>query len=153
MILLLDASSYLKLYVAEPGTGVVKKLVREAAAIFAPQSTYVEARAILTRAVTVGVIREKLLAGLEADFERDWAGTNVIVPDQAMLRDAAALVQRHGLNVERAQNVAAAVRITREFPTGTLIYCTADAFIQATADTEGIHTVITSSSPPRQGNS
>jgi len=140
MILLLDASSFIKLYVAEPGTGAVKKLVREAAAIFAPQSSYIEVRTTLSRAVKVGVIREKLLAGLVADFERDWAGANVIVPDQALLRDASVLAERYGLIVGRAQNVAAASRLAREFSAGSLVYCTAEKASQSAAATEGVHT-------------
>lgn len=144
MVLLLDASAYLKLYVVEPGTGVVKRLVREATAIYAPQSAYVEVRISLALGVKAGLIREKIFAAIQADFERDWGNTHVVVPDQPMLRDAAVMAERYLIDNVRAQVIAAGARLSRELATDSLLFCTADAAVQDVAISEGIHTELAS---------
>ena len=93
MILFLDASAFIKLYVVEPGSGPLRRALKQASAVFALDATYVEVRGALARAVASGMLRETVVRQARGDFERDWQGVHAVVPDPAMLRRAAELAE------------------------------------------------------------
>ncbi|MEK7696897.1 MAG: type II toxin-antitoxin system VapC family toxin, partial [Pseudomonadota bacterium] len=59
MILYLDTSALVKLYVREAGSGEVKKLARESAALATSIVAYAEVRAAFARLMREGVTVEK----------------------------------------------------------------------------------------------
>ena len=114
MILFLDASAFLKLYVAEPGSGALRRAVKNATAVFAVDRTYVEVRATLERAAQLGLVRARSAGQAKGDFERDWQAVSVVAPDTPMLRRAADLAEAHRLDPSHAINVAAAETLARQ---------------------------------------
>lgn len=114
MILFLDASAFIKLYVAEAGSGAMRRTVRNAATVYAVDLTYVEVCTAVARAGQTGLLRTKHAEAGRADFDRDWQCVNVVVPDAAMLRRAAELAGTDRINASAGLNLAAAEAIQRQ---------------------------------------
>lgn len=114
MILFLDAAAFIKLYVSEAGSGVLRRAARSATACYAVDLSYVEVCSAFARAGQSGLLRDKHAQAAKADFERDWQCVNVVVPDAAMLRRAAELTAGDGIGASTAINVAAAEAIQRQ---------------------------------------
>ena len=72
MILYLDTSALVKLYVREAGSGEVKKLARESAALATSIVAYAEARAAFARLMREGVTVEKRHRERLKQFNADW---------------------------------------------------------------------------------
>ena len=119
MILFLDASAFVKLYVVEPGSGLFRRALKQATAVFAIDTTYVEVRGALARAVASGMLRETVVRQANSDFERDWQGVHAVVPDSAMLRRAADLAETGPIDTLGALNLSAAEAIARQLPAGS----------------------------------
>ena len=56
MILYLDATALIKLYVAEPGSGPLRQAVKNAAAVYSVDINYLEVRAAFAEAARLGYI-------------------------------------------------------------------------------------------------
>jgi len=139
VILFLDASAFIKLYVVEPGSGPLRRALKQASAVFALDATYVEVRGALARAVASGMLRETVVKQARGDFERDWQGVHTVVPDSAMLRRAAELAETGLVDVLGALNLAAAETIARQLPAGSaLALGTGDAERAAQAASVGL---------------
>jgi predicted nucleic acid-binding protein len=68
VILFLDASAFIKLYVAEAGSGAMRRTVRNATAVYAVDLTYVEACAAFARAGQTEVAPHQGRRGDESRF-------------------------------------------------------------------------------------
>lgn len=112
MILYLDATALIKLYVAEPGSGPLRQAVKNAAAVYSVDINYLEVRAALAEAARLGLLTDKAAQKAREDFETDWQAINVIVPDQALLRLAGDLVETHALGAKAGLNLAALQKIS-----------------------------------------
>lgn len=111
MILYLDATALIKLYVAEPGTGPVREAVKNAAAVYSVDINYLEVRAALAEGARLGLVTDKAAKKAQEDFETDWQAINVVEPDQALLRLAGDYAQTHGIAAKAALNLAAVQKI------------------------------------------
>lgn len=114
MILFLDAGACIKLYVAEAGSGLVRRSVRNAMAVYALDLAYVEVCGAFAQAGKSGLLRPKDAEAAQADFDRDWQNINVVAPDAALLRRAAQLAAAGSLGTSAALNLAAAEGIQRQ---------------------------------------
>jgi len=127
VILFLDASAFIKLYVAETGSGAMRRTVRNATAVYAVDLTYVEVCTALAQAGQAGLLRPKHAEAAKADFERDWQCVSVVAPDAAMLRRAAELAATDGVRASAGLNLAAAEAIHRQLgATVRYVVCTGD---------------------------
>lgn len=111
MILYLETSNLVKLYVEEAGSGDVKKSVAESTAVATSIVSYVEARAAFARKA-----REKALApagyqAVKADLERDWDSFFALNLTGGLIRRAADLSEKHGLRGYDAIHLASAVEL------------------------------------------
>lgn len=120
MILYLDASALIKLYVAEPGSGPVRQAVKNASAVYSVDVNYLEVRAALAEGARLGLLTDKSAKKAHEDFETDWQGVNVVVPDQALLRLAGDLSQAHGIAAKVALNLAAMQKISDQIGAASL---------------------------------
>ncbi len=120
MILFLDASAFIKLYVVEPGSGPLRRALKHASAVFALDATYVEVRGALAQAIASGLLRETVVSQVSSDFERDWQGVHAVVPDAAMVRRAAELAETP-IDALGALNLAAAELIARQLAAGAAL--------------------------------
>jgi uncharacterized protein with PIN domain len=78
MILYLDTSALVKLYVEEPGSRAVRALLERAQVVSTSRVAYVEMRAGLARKLRQGELREKEYKHILSDFEKDWKDYFVI---------------------------------------------------------------------------
>ena len=120
MILYLDATALIKLYVAEPGSGPLRQAVKNAAAVYSVDINYLEVRAALAEAARLGLLTEKAAQKAREDFEADWQAINVVVPDQALLRLAGDLAETRVLGAKAGLNLAALQKISDQVGAGNI---------------------------------
>ncbi len=106
MILYLDTSAFIKLYVAEPGADRVHEAVERAQALHTHLITYAEIRATLARLHRAG--RESAASHRQHEFERDWETMAITIPDERMVRRAGDFAERYKLRGYDSVHLAAA---------------------------------------------
>jgi len=96
LIVYLDTSSLIKLYVEEEGSAAVRALVAGAAVVATCALAYPEARSALARLRREGGLTQIEQARAKSDLDRDWGGF-LALPVDAVCRQAGDLAERHGL--------------------------------------------------------
>jgi predicted nucleic acid-binding protein len=137
VILYLDTSSLLKLFFREEGTSAVKALTQQARTIACSMIGYVEARSAFVRAVRGGrlTLAEHTLI-IEA-FERGWATYFVREVNESLVREAAALAEKHYLRSLDAFHLASALTLQRQLGED-LTFSAADGRLMSAASVEGL---------------
>lgn len=97
MILYLDTSSIVKMYVTEPGTDQVLELVERAAVVVTSRVAYAEARAAFARRRRERVLTAPAFAKIKAAFESDWRHYVVVDVTPAIGHTAGDLAERYAL--------------------------------------------------------
>ncbi len=133
MILYLDTSSLVKLYVAEPGSAEVHRLVDRAEIVTASVVAYPEARAALARrrrerSLTVAAHRRAKQA-----FEADWPRVLALDVSSPLARSAGELAERHRLRGFDALHLASFLRVAQEFPGERVRFSSADGALNRAA--------------------
>lgn len=83
--LYMDASALVKRYMAEPGTGRVLDLLREAERIFISKVAYAELLMTFRRKREEGLLSKKDFSSLCRTLDRDWSGFLLVeVSDEVM---------------------------------------------------------------------
>jgi len=126
MILYLDTSTLVKLYVHEPGSEEVRKLVEEAELVAASVVAYPEARAALARRR-----RERGLTPAEhrrarAALDADWPRILMLDVSEPLARRAGDLAERHRLRGFDALHLATYVTLSEEFRGDDVRFSAAD---------------------------
>jgi predicted nucleic acid-binding protein len=124
VILYLDTSSLVKLYIEEAGSEQVESEVEESGQVVTSRLTYVEVRSAFARAgreVAAGQrakLRRQAPAELAeeygqllSDFERDWRRYVKVNVAQSLLQLAGELTERHVLRGYDAVHLASALRL------------------------------------------
>lgn len=111
MILYVDTSALVKLYVEEAGTPTVEARVEDAEAVATALVTYAEARAALARHRREGAISGADLRRAVRELERQWPTYNVVGLSDALVYSAGALAERHALRGYDAVQLAAALEL------------------------------------------
>ena len=133
MILYLDTSSMVKLYVEEPGSTEVRRLVDEAEIVTASVVAYPEARAALARrrrerSLTVAAHRRA-----KGAFEADWPHVLALDVSGPLAKSAGDLAERHRLRGFDALHLASFLRIVQEFAGETVQFSSADRVLNQAA--------------------
>ncbi len=97
LIVYLDTSAFLKLYVAEPESEAVRELLSRSTIACTHLITYVEMRAAVAKGVGMHRLLPERLRALIVDFEADGETLSVIDPDEAMARRAGDLSEQFDL--------------------------------------------------------
>jgi predicted nucleic acid-binding protein len=97
LILYLDTSALVKLYLEEEGSAEVRAAVDAAEAVCTSMVAYAEVHAALARATREGRITEEERARAVADFRADWPEYAVVQVTQRVVDLAAELALVHGL--------------------------------------------------------
>jgi predicted nucleic acid-binding protein len=108
MILYLDTSAYVRVYVREAGHDQMWSATQGASEIATHLITYAEMRAALARMQRMGRLIAEEAASIKATFEQDWDKTLKISPTEAMMRRAGELAERFGLRGYDSVHLAAA---------------------------------------------
>jgi predicted nucleic acid-binding protein len=111
VILYLDTSALVKLYVEEAGTAAVLTRVEAADEVATVRVTYAEARAALARHRREGFLTVADLRRAVRELDREWPAYNVVDASDAVVRSAGMLAERHALRGYDGVQLAAAVSL------------------------------------------
>lgn len=115
MILYLDTSAVVKLYVDEASSDQVRAAVAEARGCSSHWIAYAETRAALARK-TAEPRYSGQLAEWRTEFERDWRNFRTVSVTPMLVRRAGDLAERFGLRGYDSVHLAAAEAVWRELP-------------------------------------
>lgn len=139
MILYLETSNLVKLYVEEAGTAEVKAGVAECEAVATSIVSYVEARAAFARKAGEKALAPACYQAVKADLERDWDSFFALNLTGELIRLAADLAEKHGLRGYDAIHLASAVNLKRAMGAAAdLVFSSADDRLRTAALTEGL---------------
>jgi len=139
LILYLDTSAFLKLYLAEPGSKMVHAAVEQADAVFMHRIGYTEMRAGLARAARYHRLDERRLADLKERFESDWQVVRVVGVSDAVVRRAAVHAERYGLRAYDSVHLAAAEQVAELTGGTTFRFAVYDGELARTARQLGLN--------------
>lgn len=138
MILYLDPSAFLKLYLDEPGSDRVRQAVGAAAACATHLIGYTEMRAGLAQALRMRRISADELAHQLGRFEDDWSRLDVIGVDEPMIRRAGQLAQELGLRGYDSVHLAAVERVVAQVGGAQVLFACLDEALRGAAQRLGI---------------
>ena len=127
MILNLETSNLVKLYVRESGSEEIKKTVAESDAVATSIITYVEARAAFAKKAREKDITPPGYQTIKSDLERDWGSLFVLNLTDSLTKSAADLSEKHGLRGYDAIHLASALEIKAAVATAApIVFSSAD---------------------------
>lgn len=109
MILYLDTSALVKLYVEEEGSDAVRRMEEQAWVVATSRLAYAEARAALARARREGRITAQDHQRVVEDLDRDWESYFVLEVTEGLVRRAGDLAEGHALRAYDAVHLASAL--------------------------------------------
>lgn len=113
MIVYLDTSALVKLYVAEEDSGgLVRRAIEEAERIATSTVAYAEARSGFARKHREDVFDDAQLRRAVSDLDEDWPTYALLVVSDPIARRAGELAERHALRGFDAIHLASAVRLS-----------------------------------------
>ena len=134
MIVYLDTSSLVKLYVQEAHTALVKKWVEEAEIVATCRIAYPETMSAINRRFRQGDLTEKQHDSLVATFSNDWGRFASVDFDEL---EAGRLVNLYGLRGFDAVHLSAAMLLKRNQNNISLSFSSFDEKLNDAASTEG----------------
>lgn len=134
MMLFVDTSALVKLYLVEPGSDEMVALAL-GAKLAASALTYAEVHATLARMLRTGAISEDEHSELVDAFEVDWAETNRVPLDAETLALIPSLCVRHPLRASDAVQLASAISL-REAGFNVSFVCS-DERLKGAGEAEG----------------
>ncbi len=137
LILYLDTSALVKLYVREKGSASVARQLGAADAVSTSMVAWAEARAAFAR-----LLRERPQSRIRhrqrvAQLTRDWGHYAVVELTAAVARDAGELAERHALRGFDAIHLASALWLKSTYP-GDLSFMAFDARLATAAAAAGL---------------
>ena len=137
MILYLETSNLVKLYVQEEDSGDVAKLVSDAEAVATSIIAYAEARAAFARKLREKGISDEDHNRIKNDLDRDWESLFVIKLSNAIVRFAGDLAEKRSLRGFDALHLASALELQKAIPLPVL-FSSSDARLLESAKEEGL---------------
>lgn len=137
MILYLDTSAVVKLYVRETGSKEVKKFARESAVLATSIVAYAETRAAFARLMREGVTVEKRHRERLKQFNADWESFMRIELGHAVARTAGELAEAYALRGFDAIHLASALWLN-DTSGGQLRFVAFDARLRTAAERAGL---------------
>jgi predicted nucleic acid-binding protein len=136
VILYLDTSALVKLYVEEPGSPAVSGRVDQAAAVTTSRVTYAEARAAFARSRRDGVLSADGLRHVVRALDEEWTTYSVVDVTDFLVRRAGTLAERHALRAYDAVQLSAALTVRSEID--DVEFATFDVRLTGAARREGL---------------
>ncbi|HET7662682.1 MAG TPA: type II toxin-antitoxin system VapC family toxin [Rhodanobacteraceae bacterium] len=137
MILYLDTSALLKLYLAEPESDCVRGAVRDVE-VCTHQVAWVEVHAGLAMAVRMGRLSDPDMDDHLRSFETDWDVMDVVGLDDALTRRAGGMARQFGLRAYDSVHLAAAERVMITVGSGDFMFMGFDARLDSAARALGM---------------
>ncbi len=111
MICYLDTSALVKLYVQEPGSEEVRKLVDEVSVVATSKVAYPEARAALARGFRDGLLGENDYRQVVVALQSDWPSYLALEVSDSLAWLAGELAEKHRLRGFDSIHLAAALTL------------------------------------------
>jgi predicted nucleic acid-binding protein len=137
MILYLETSNLVKLYVQEEDSGDVAKLVSDAEAVATSIIAYAEAQAAFARKLREKGISDEDHKIIKNDLARDWENIFVIKLTDAVVRSAGDLAEKRSLRGFDALHLASALELQKTVPL-PVQFSSSDARLRESAKEEGL---------------
>jgi len=134
MIVYLDTSSLVKLYVQEAHTALVKKWVEEAEIVATCRIAYPETISAISRRFRQGDLTEKQYGSLIAKFSNEWGRFAAVDFDEL---EAGRLVHQYGLRGFDAVHLSAATLLLASLNNVSLPFSSFDEKLNDAAAAEG----------------
>lgn len=113
MVVYLDTSSLVKLYVEEEGSADVAAVVKNARATATSMIAYAEARAAFARRFREGSLTRRAYKTLLLSFEKDWTNYAQVKVSQELIRLAGDLAEKHALRGFDAIHLSSALSLMK----------------------------------------
>ena len=139
MILHLDTSAYIRLYVREEGHEFAWQASQEAQQIAVHLIAYAEMRAALAKMLRMNRLTRREITATKKAFESDWDKTLHIVPDKRMMRRAGDLAEHYNLRGYDNAHLAAAESLIIGHGSSFLPFASFDHALNARASAVGLH--------------
>lgn len=137
MILYLDTSDLVKLYVEERNSDNVRRLVKNCEVVATSIISYAEARAAFARKFREKGFEEKAYRQVKKDLERDWDNYFILNLSEEIVKSAGNLSERYELRGSDALHLASALFLKRESSL-LLIFSCSDIRLKKAAISEGL---------------
>ncbi len=137
MIVYLDTSSLVKLYVDEYGSEKIREIVNTSRVIATSKIAYAEARAAFARKQREGGFSPKQLRKIVEELNRDWDSYFVLEITDGVIRTAGEVAEKHILRGFDAIHLASSIHLKNK--TGSEIYFSSgDLKLNQIAEKEGM---------------
>jgi predicted nucleic acid-binding protein len=137
VILYLDTSSLVKLYIQEPGTEKIRDLFQKSRAVATSQVAYAEACAAFTRKFRQGDFSEQQFQQVLDNLGRDWGDYFTLDVSWQVAKLAGALARQRYLRGFDAIHLASALIIKSRLES-TIIFSSADSKLEEAASAESL---------------
>ncbi|MCK4645856.1 MAG: type II toxin-antitoxin system VapC family toxin [Candidatus Aminicenantes bacterium] len=139
MILYLDTSDIVKLYVQEKNSEKIRGLVESCEVITTSIISYAETRAAFARIFREKGIHVKAYRQIIADLDSDWENYFGLNLSEDVVRSAGNLSEKYGLRGFDALHLASALFLKKSSSL-TLIFSCSDNRLKKAAQSEGLET-------------
>ncbi|MGB9814148.1 MAG: type II toxin-antitoxin system VapC family toxin [Thermovenabulum sp.] len=112
MIVYLDTSALVKLYIAEEGTHLVQKAVNDSSLVATSKVAYAEARAAFTRAFRENIIKNQVYYEIIAVLKQDWNSYFKLEITDELIELAGELTQTHSIRGFYAIHLSSAITLS-----------------------------------------
>jgi predicted nucleic acid-binding protein len=123
MILYLDTSSLVKLYVEEDGSSDIDALVRSSDITATSLVAYAEARAAFARRFRERAFTAKEHNRIKEFFDKDWSNYLILSVTADVIRLAGDLAEKHALRGFDSIHLSSALTLRRELSSPVLFSC------------------------------
>jgi predicted nucleic acid-binding protein len=138
MILYLDTSSLVKLYVKEADSPHVVNLLKASEITATSLIAYTESRAAFARRFREKAFSPREYKRLVSFFNEDWGNYFVVNVTKNLVLTAGALAEKHGLRGFDAIHLSSAVRLHQDLSSPVTFSC-ADQKLQKASALEDLH--------------
>lgn len=138
MILYLDTSSLVKLYVRESNSRETKLLAQTAQVLATSRIAYVEARAAFARKRRDRGLSASQYRSILRYLDQDWDSYFVVDISESLVKMAASLAERHSLRALDAIHLASGFALHEKADRMVTFHCF-DVRLSAAARDEGLH--------------
>jgi len=137
MILYLETSNLVKLYVREADSEEIAKLIAEAEVVATSIVAYPEARAAFARKFREKGITEEDYARIKEDLEKDWEKLFIIKLTDSLARSSGGLAEKCALRGFDALHLASALEFKKSIP-HPVHFSSSDVRLKESAKSEGL---------------
>lgn len=131
MILYLDTSALVKLYVPEPESNAVQALVTTAQITAISLIAFVEARAAFARKRRERAVHPKDYRRIVKEFDDDWDHYFIVDVTEPLVKRAARLAEKHGLRGYDAIQLSSAIELLEQSSEAVSFCCFDDRLVRA----------------------